>query len=183
MNTKELKFNIFLNAALTKKGYKLEELIQLSDQELDALPISTALITGIKETRDNNFITDPVTLEKELKDQLTNNNEHAPASPDILNEYKDVPHVTELKSDEVESEKPNELEVGDTVKPVEVVRVVASTSVLNKVKEALLEKDAKAVSAYTKHLKTVLTEEELSTLDPAVISDMINARIAEVKSK
>lgn len=176
MNTQELKFNIFLTAALTKKGFKLAELVKLSDEELDKLPLSTTLIQGIKETRDNNFIVDPILLETELTVQVQNNDEHRPVDPELINEYKDVP-IVEVQEEIITEQQSNLQEV------IEVERVITSTSIINKIKDALEQKEYKLVHLYVKHIKTALTEDELKTVDASMLSDMINARILEIKSK
>ncbi|EPE1232705.1 hypothetical protein ACSGOQ_005982, partial [Escherichia coli] len=64
---------------------------------------------------------------------------------------------------------------------VVIERVEASKEDLDIIKEALKTKELKSVANYVKHLKSLVPESILSSVDSSVVSQLINERIAEVK--
>ena len=61
--------------------------------------------------------------------------------------------------------------------------MVSSKEDLDIIKEALQTKELKSVSSYVKHLKSIVPEQILSSVDSSVVSQLINERITEVKEK
>lgn len=103
----------------------------------------------------------------------------------LVEEYKEVPvfeanpeEVTELQNAKSEAdEDEEEFEIED------VIRVESKGEDITIIKEALQGKEAKSFQPYIKHLKAEVPEAILNAVDSTLVSDMIEARIAEVKAQ
>ncbi|EFJ0711149.1 hypothetical protein [Escherichia coli] len=178
---KKMKQDLYTIRALVSKGYDLEEVIKLSEEEIDKLDLSNKLILNIKDYKQRGA--KPV---EEIKEQIAQDISVDEVSrnvpPEVIQEYV-VDSEEQVKvSEEVEiiaEELAPELEEDEVV----IERVVSSKEDLDIIKEALQTKEFKSVSNYVKHLKSLVPEQILSSVDSSVVSQLINERIAEVKEK
>ncbi|MED6561975.1 hypothetical protein VWH05_04170 [Escherichia coli O157] len=178
---KKMKQDLYTIRALVSKGYDLEEVIKLSEEEIDKLDLSNKLILNIKDYKQRGA--KPV---EEIKEQIAQDISVDEVSrnvpPEVIQEYV-VDSEEQVKvSEEVEiiaEELAPELEEDEVV----IERVVSSKEDLDIIKEALKTKELKSVSNYVKHLKSLVPEQILSSVDSSVVSQLINERIAEVKEK
>lgn len=178
---KKMKQDLYTIRALESKGYDLEEVIKLSEQEIDNLDLSHKLILNIKDYKQRGA--KPV---EEIKEQIAQDISIDEVSrnvpPEVIQEYA-VNSDEQMKvSDEVETiaeELTPEVEEDEIV----IERVVSSKEDLDIIKEALQTKELKSVSSYVKHLKSLVPEQILSSVDSSVVSQLINERITEVKEK
>lgn len=176
-----MKQDLYTIRALVSKGYDLEEVIKLSEEEIDKLDLSNKLILNIKDYKQRGA--KPV---EEIKEQIAQDISVDEVSrnvpPEVIQEYV-VDSEEQVKvSEEVEiiaEELAPELEEDEVV----IERVVSSKEDLDIIKEALKTKELKSVSNYVKHLKSLVPEQILSSVDSSVVSQLINERIAEVKEK
>ncbi|HAN4490088.1 TPA: hypothetical protein IFC62_004044 [Escherichia coli] len=176
-----MKQDLYTIRALVSKGYDLEEVIKLSEEEIDKLDLSNKLILNIKDYKQRGA--KPV---EEIKEQIAQDISVDEVSrnvpPEVIQEYV-VDSEEQVKvSEEVEiiaEELAPELEEDEVV----IERVVSSKEDLDIIKEALQTKELKSVSNYVKHLKSLVPEQILSSVDSSVVSQLINERIAEVKEK
>lgn len=176
-----MKQDLYTIRALVSKGYDLEEVIKLSEEEIDKLDLSNKLILNIKDYKQRGA--KPV---EEIKEQIAQDISVDEVSrnvpPEVIQEYV-VDSEEQVKvSEEVEiiaEELAPELEEDEVV----IERVVSSKEDLDIIKEALQTKELKSVSNYVKHLKSLVPEQILSSVDSSVVSQLINERIEEVKEK
>lgn len=182
MGIRTMKLDLFTIKALQSKGYELEHLLALTDEEVEALPISVTLIEGVKALRTRGGQTADVIAEQ-IADLMMREEVEVPAV--LVEEYKEVPvfeanpeEVTELQNAKSEAdEDEEEFEIED------VIRVESKGEDITIIKEALQGKEAKSFQPYIKHLKAEVPEAILNAVDSTLVSDMIEARIAEVKAQ
>lgn len=199
-----MKLDLFTIKALQSKGYELEQLLALTDEEVDALPISAKLIEGVKTLRARGGQTAEVIAEQ-IADLMMREETEVPE--EVVEEYKEVPEfeakpeevqkaipVSELdgvmarkltpeEADEIRKAKAEEAAVETEFATEDVIRVESKAEDIEIIKEALQGKEAKSFQPYIKHLKTAVPEAILDAVDSTLVSDMIEARIAEVKAQ
>lgn len=180
MGIRTMKLDLFTIKALQSKGYELEQLLALTDEEVEALPISVTLIEGVKALRTRGGQTADVIAEQ-IADLMMR--EEAEVPKVLVDEYKEVPEF-EAQPEEITKEQDEEAAVVETEFATEdVVRVESKGEDITIIKEALQGKEAKSFQPYIKHLKTAVPEAILNAVDSTLVSDMIEARIAEVKAQ
>lgn len=190
MGIRTMKLDLFTIKALQSKGYEVEQLLALTDEEVEALPISTKLIEGVKTLRLRGGQSADAIAEQ-IADLMMREEADAPA--EVIEEYKEVPvfvevveeHEIQVEGDEFESGESADGEGDEEVLPAteDVIRVESKAEDIEIIKEALKGKDAKSFQPYIKHLKTAVPEAILEAVDSTLVSDMIEARIAEVKAQ
>lgn len=183
MGIRTMKLDLFTIKALQSKGYELEQLLALTDEEVEALPISVTLIEGVKALRTRGGQTADVIAEQ-IADLMMR--EEAEVPKVLVEEYKEVPEfeaqpeeITEITKAQDEEAAAVETEFATE----DVVRVESKGEDITIIKEALQGKEAKSFQPYIKHLKTAVPEAILNAVDSTLVSDMIEARIAEVKAQ
>ena len=175
-----MKLDLFTIKALQSKGYELEQLLALTDEEVEALPISVTLIEGVKALRTRGGQTADVIAEQ-IADLMMREETEVPKV--LVEEYKEVPEF-EAQPEEITKEQTEEVAAAETEFATEdVVRVESKGEDITIIKEALQGKEAKSFQPYIKHLKTAVPEAILNAVDSTLVSDMIEARIAEVKAQ
>lgn len=180
MGIRTMKLDLFTIKALQSKGYELEQLLALTDEEVEALPISVTLIDGVKALRTRGGQTADVIAEQ-IADLMMR--EEAEVPKVLVEEYKEVPEF-EAQSEEITKEQAEEAVAVETEFVTEdVIRVESKGEDITIIKEALQGKEAKSFQPYIKHLKTAVPEAILNAVDSTLVSDMIEARIAEVKAQ
>lgn len=176
-----MKEDIFTIKALEAKGYTMDELIQLSDGELDELPISTRLIEGIKIIKARGGKT-ANEIAEEIADLMTvdvTSSEEVDAE-EIAEVYETdtEEHISiqeEIKSEVVEEEiKEDE---------VEIVRVVSNEDDVKTIVEVLATKSYKSFQPFIKLLQAEVPKVILDSVDSTLISELIEQRIADVKAE
>ena len=180
MGIRTMKLDLFTIKALQSKGYELEQLLALTDEEVEALPISVTLIEGVKALRTRGGQTADVIAEQ-IADLMMR--EEAEVPKVLVEEYKEVPEF-EAQPEEITKAQDEEAAAVETEFATEdVVRVESKGEDITIIKEALQGKEAKSFQPYIKHLKTAVPEAILNAVDSTLVSDMIEARIAEVKAQ
>lgn len=207
MGIRTMKLDLFTIKALQSKGYELEQLLALTDEEVEELPISVTLIEGVKALRARGGQSADA-LAEQIADLMMRDD--VPVVAEVAEEYKDVvafeaepEEVVEAKSvsideldgviarkvspeeaQEILQAKAEEAAAVETEFAQEdVIRVESKGEDINIIKEALQGKEAKSFQPYIKHLKTAVPEAILNSVDSTLVSDMIEARIAEVKEQ
>lgn len=183
MGIRTMKLDLFTIKALQSKGYELEQLLALTDAEVDALPISTTLIEGVKALRARGGQTADVIAEQ-IADLMMRDD--VPVIEEIAVDYKDLASF-EVQPEEVVEVVEEEFAVADEdddeFATEDVIRVESKAEDIDVIKEALQGKEAKSFQPFIKHLKTAVPEAILDAVDSTVVSDLIEARIAEVKAQ
>lgn len=184
MGIRTMKLDLFTIKALQSKGYELEQLLALTDAEVDALPISTTLIDGVKALRARGGQTADVIAEQ-IADLMMRDD--VPVIEEIAVDYKDLASFEVQPEEVVEVVEEEEFAVADEddeeFATEDVIRVESKAEDIDVIKEALQGKEAKSFQPFIKHLKTAVPEAILDAVDSTVVSDLIEARIAEVKAQ
>lgn len=173
-----MKQDLYFIKALKSKGYELDEVIKMTDHQIDRLSLSQRIIESIKDYKQRGALS-----VEDIKEQISNDISIDPASRDIppsaIAEYVEN---TEEQNEVLEEVKKIEEESNPVLEDeIVITRVESSKEDLDIVKNALKSKELKSVSNYIKHLKSAVPEAILSTIDSTVISRLIEERIAEVK--
>lgn len=178
MEHKQMKQDLFFIKALRSKGYELEDVIKMTDQQIDRLSLSQRIIESIKDYKNRGAL--PVS---EIKEQISNDisidAESRNLTPEVLNQY--VVNNEEQNTVLEEVKKIEEEQNPVLEDEIVITRVVSSKEDLDLIKKSLRNKELKSVSNYIKHLKAEVPEAILSAVDSTVITDLIEERIAEVK--
>lgn len=193
-----MKQDLFTIKALQSKGYDMNEILSMTDEEIDALPISTKLIEGAKlyKLRGGKSAE---SIAEDIADMMMRE-ESEPVKEEIIEDYKAVPlsdlegvMAVPLNSEEGqrilasreevlagESSEANE-EVQE-VQEVEIIRTESNHDDIQIIKESLQRKEAKSFQPFIKHLKAEVPEAILDSVDSTLVAELIEARIAEVKA-
>ena len=177
---KQMKQDLYTIRALESKGYILDEVIKLSDEEIDKLQLSNKLLVNIKDYKSRGA--KPVEVIKEkIAEDISVDEVSRNVAPEVIESY--VVDTEELikVSEEVQVIAEELAPVVEEEDVVVIERVEASKEDLDIIKEALKTKELKSVANYVKHLKSLVPESILSSVDSSVVSQLINERIAEVK--
>lgn len=178
---KQMKQDLYTIRALESKGYSLDEVIKLSDEEIDKLQLSNKLLVNIKDYKSRGA--KPVEVIKEkIAEDISVDEVSRNVAPEVIESYV-VDTEEQIKvSEEVQVIAEELAPVVEEEEDVVVIeRVEASKEDLDIIKEALKTKELKSVANYVKHLKSLVPESILSSVDSSVVSQLINERIAEVK--
>ena len=177
---KQMKQDLYTIRALESKGYILDEVIKLSDEEIDKLQLSNKLLVNIKDYKSRGA--KPVEVIKEkIAEDISVDEVSRNVAPEVIEAYV-VDTEEQIKvSEEVQVIAEELAPVVEEEDVVVIERVEASKEDLDIIKEALKTKELKSVANYVKHLKSLVPELILSSVDSSVVSQLINERIAEVK--
>ncbi len=177
---KQMKQDLYTIRALESKGYILDEVIKLSDEEIDKLQLSNKLLVNIKDYKSRGA--KPVEVIKEkIAEDISVDEVSRNVAPEVIESYV-VDTEEQIKvSEEVQVIAEELAPVVEEEDVVVIERVEASKEDLDIIKEALKTKELKSVANYVKHLKSLVPESILSSVDSSVVSQLINERIAEVK--
>lgn len=177
---KQMKQDLYTIRALESKGYSLDEVIKLSDEEIDKLQLSNKLLVNIKDYKSRGA--KPVEVIKEkIAEDISVDEVSRNVAPEVIESYV-VDTEEQIKvSEEVQVIAEKLAPVVEEEDVVVIERVEASKEDLDIIKEALKTKELKSVANYVKHLKSLVPESILSSVDSSVVSQLINERIAEVK--
>ncbi|EON7861178.1 hypothetical protein HI145_RS00825 [Escherichia coli] len=177
---KQMKQDLYTIRALESKGYVLDEVIKLSDEEIDKLQLSNKLLVNIKDYKSRGA--KPVEVIKEkIAEDISVDEVSRNVAPEVIESYV-VDTEEQIKvSEEVQVIAEELAPVVEEEDVVVIERVEASKEDLDIIKEALKTKELKSVANYVKHLKSLVPESILSSVDSSVVSQLINERIAEVK--
>lgn len=192
MGTRTMKQDIFTIKAIESKGYELEELITRPDEEIEKLPLSAKLITYIQELKTRGGKTADQIAEQIADLMMREENEPAPAVVEAYTDVSEVvdelPPIAKVVAEDaqiaVESDDSITIEAETIVvetKEVPVERTESAPDDIAVIREALASKEAKSFQPFIKHLKAVVPAAILDAVDSTVVSDLIDARIAEVK--
>lgn len=174
MDYKKAKFDAFVLTALSKKNYKIEELILLSDAELEALPISNKIIIAIKGYRDQGGITEKEVqkqIEKILDEDTTTN-----ISAETIEYIKNTPQQ-ERTEDVIQDSFENTPDDNE----VEIIHKISSKEDIDIIRDVLQKKELKSFANYTKLLKSEVPEAILTSVESTTLNSLIEERINEVK--
>lgn len=176
-----MKEDIFTIKALESKGYVMDELILLSEDELDALPISQRLIDGVKTVKARGGKTADEIAEV-LADLM---NEDVTSSVEV--DVESVAEIYETDTEEhiiVQEEIQQEVVVEEVQEDeVVIVRIESDAEDVNAVTEVLATKSYKSFQPYIKLLQAEVPKAILDSVDATLISELIESRIAEVKAE
>lgn len=184
-----MKFDLFVLKALEKKGYVLDEVIKLSDEEIDELHLSDKIITSIKEYKQRGGLTS-----KEVAEELARImelDEETHISTEAIVEYSEVPKPEVLEIDISEMNSAEAVEFTQSVKDEfvktetteeDVVRTIASPEDIKIIKEVLQKKELRSFATYTKLLKSEVPAAVLDAVESTTLNSLIDERIAEVKA-
>ena len=211
MGIRAMKFDLFVLKTLEKKGYTVDSLMEMSDEELDELNLPDKIISQIKEYKLRGGKT-PQQVAEELAALMEADSETNMEPDEVLSTYKgednstnkiEVPSIQteddakayiEKVKDNGESSvtfktdgsieiQADEINIvsADEVE-VEVVRSIAKTEDLQIIKDTLKKKELRSFAAYTKLLKTEVPEAILTSVESTTLNTLIDERIAEVKA-
>lgn len=178
---KQMKQDLYIIKALRSKGYDIEEVMAMTIEEIEALPLPQRIINNAKDYKERGAKPVEVIKEKIFED-ISIDETSRNVKPEVIEEYVENSEEQEKALEEVkqiveEQQEPEEEDV------VVIERIEASKEDLDIIKSALQTKELKTVSAYIKHLKAEVPEAILSAVDSTVVSRLVNERIAEVKEK
>jgi vacuolar-type H+-ATPase subunit I/STV1 len=177
---KQMKQDLYTIRALESKGYTLDEVIKLSDEEIDKLQLSNKLLLNIKDYKSRGA--KPVEVIKEqIAEDISVDEVSRNVAPEVIEAYVENTEEQLKVSEEVQEIAEELAPVVEEEDVVVIERVEASKEDLDIIKEALQTKELKSVANYVKHLKSLVPESILSSVDSSVVSQLINERIAEVK--
>lgn len=174
-----MKEDIFTIKALESKGYDMMELITLSNEELDALPISQRLIEGIKTVKARGGKTADQIAE-EIADLMSvdiTSTEEVDA-PIVAEVYETNTEEQDVILDEIKQEAIVEEHKEDEVV---IVRIESSKEDVSTVQEVLATKEFKTFQPYIKLLQTEIPKPILDAVDSTLLTELIESRIAQVK--
>ena len=169
-----LKQDIFTIKAVESKGYDIQELIKLSDKELDELPLSVKLIEFVKNYKQRGGKT-----AQEIADEIADimsQGEVTIEDDSVLNDYKTDTEEQIAVKEEIEEQ---------VVIPEDEVKIVipeVSQEDIDIIKAALQKKELRGHVSYMKFLKTEVPQVILDAVNGSVLNDLINARLTEIKS-
>lgn len=176
-----MKEDIFTIKALESKGYVMDELIQLSDEDLDTLPISQRLIDGIKTVKARggktaeeiaNEIADLMTIDVTSSSEVN--------AVEISEIYETNTEEHNIAQEEIEEEIiPEVLEEDEVI----IVRKESNEDDVKTVIEVLETKAYKSFQPYIKLLQAEVPKVILDSVDSTLISELIDKRISEVKAE
>lgn len=187
MSTKIMKMELYLLKVLESKNIDIDDVVKMSSDEIDNLPLSAKVITEIK-----NYIARGAKSEEEItkeieKEKEQPSDERFVPPVDIITTYKipEEPDVAETNStDIIETDIPQEnTPVVEEKEELVVLRKFTSPEAIEELERVLNLKEYKSIAAYTKHIKTEMSEDAISEVDSETMMNMINKRIAEVKAK
>lgn len=172
-----MKQDIFTIKAVQAKGYDIKELIKLDDSEIDKLTLPVKLIQSIKEYKMRGGKTSKEIAEEIAQIMI----QESPVLENITvdeaaNEYKMNTDEQQAVIDEINES----VVIPDD--EVAIVRVESSQEDISIIVSALKEKEFKSFAPFLKHLKTAVPAQILSAVDGATVNELIESRIAEVKS-
>lgn len=191
-----MKQDLFTIKALQSKGYDMNEILAMTDEELEALPISTKLIEGAKLYKLRGGKT-AESIAEDIAD-LMMREESAPIKEEVIEDYKAVP-LSELEGvmavpldsdegqrilasrEEILSGESSET-IEEEVQEVEIIRSESNHDDIQIIKESLQRKEAKSFQPFIKHLKAEVPEAILDSVDSTLVAELIETRIAEVKA-
>ena len=173
-----MKLDLFTIKAIQAKGYDKDELIKLTEQELDELPLPTKIIQAVKDYKARGGKT-PDQIAEELADIML---AETPTVENVTVEEVVAEYKTNTEEQQVIS-----TEIDDSVVipegEVEIVRKEASAEDIETINQALSEKEFKSFAPFLKHLKAAVPATILADVDGSKLNELIDARIAEVKAK
>lgn len=176
-----MKEDIFTIKALESKGYVMDELIQLSEAELDALPISQRLIDGVKTVKARGGKSADQIAE-ELADLMT-----IDVTSSVEVDAVEVAEVYETDTEEhivIQEEIQQEVVVEEVQEDeVVIVRVESDKADVDTIVEVLSTKAYKSFQPFIKLLQAEVPKVILDAVDSTLISELIEKRIAEVKAE
>lgn len=179
MGTRTMKQDIFILKAIETKGYDIDELIKLSDKEIEALPLANKIIEGIKNHKARGGQT-PDQIAERIADMMM---EPVDSDVEAVPEYVEQSEEQNAVLVEITENKAAEETVSEDAEPtVEIVHEVAKQEDVETVKEALQQKEFRSFASYMKLLKSAVPDAILGSIESTVISELIDARIAEVKA-
>lgn len=187
MDMKQMKLDIFTIKALEAKGYVVEEVIKLSEKEIDNLPIATKLCEAIKAyvkngAKSESQLTDTFNSER-LKESIPEQHAAVLSSKYIENTVEQNTVLEKIEDEVKEKMSEASAELEDTEhKVLDVIRTSVSTDDIKMIKDSLAKKELKTFQTYIKHLKSEIPADILNGIDSTVIAELIENRIAEVKT-
>lgn len=179
MDHKQMKIDIFTIKALESKGFVLEEVLALPDQDIEKLQLPARIINEVIEYKKRGVqpaevLKEVVTSERLIDDSTVE------VSPIIVEQYVVNTEEQNIIAEEVKVEFEESNPIAED--EVEIIREVADQEDIQIIKDALNDKELKTIAAYTKHLKSVVPASILDDVDSTIIAGLIDARIAEVKN-
>lgn len=182
MGLKEMKLDIYTIKAIKAKGYDIDSLVKLSDEDIQKLDLSQTLIDLVIEYKKRGASSESELKEK-IKDIAMGKPEEdeitEPVKPEVIETYKKNSEEQDKSLEQVHQEHEELNPVAED--EVEIERTESSPDDVSIIKEALQKKDYKSFQPYIKFLKTEVPEAILTAVDSTVLSELIEQRIAEVK--
>ncbi|YP_010843061.1 hypothetical protein ACQ27_gp177 [Klebsiella phage K64-1] len=166
---------IYIIKVLEGKGYNINEVIKKSDKEIKSLPLSRQIIEGIISYKEKGS-PKLEEIEKKIFDKRYNPDVEVKTS-DIIEYVKNTDEQNEVL-DNIKQEQLEE--IPDDV--IVIKHTAPNKEDLDIIKDALQQKELRTIAKYVKHLKDTVPSAIMSAVDSVTINDLINARIAEVKS-
>lgn len=177
MGTRAMKQDIFILKAIEAKGYNIDDLTALSDKELDALPLPVKIIEGVKlyKGRGGKSATEIAEQIADLMMEAVDSD--VEAVPEYVEQTQENQEVLEKITEE------SVVEVQKSDEPVvEIIHAEAKQEDVDAVIEVLKQKEFRSFASYMKLLKAEVPAAVLASIESTKISELIDARIAEVKA-
>ena len=187
MDLKQMKLDIFTIKALEAKGYIVDEVIKLSEKEIDNLPISTKLCEAIKAYVKNGAKSETVLSETfnqaRLVETISDESAAILSSKYTENTVEQNTVLEQIEDEVKEKKSESQSAIEDAEKKVlDVIRTSVSSNDIQMIKDSLAKKELKTFQTYIKHLKSEIPSDILDGIDSTVIAELIENRIAEVKT-
>lgn len=176
MGLRGLRKDKFTAKALETKGYDVEKILSLTDEEVEKLPLSTKLIECIKEFRARGGKT-PEQIANEIADLMIKDDE---SNIEFVSDYSEQSIEQNLVLEQITETKKQEETEEENV--VEIVHKVASPEDIEVIKTALQMKEFRSFASYMKLLKAQVPATIFESVESVTVSELIDARIAEVKA-
>ncbi|USL83723.1 hypothetical protein A4_56 [Escherichia phage A4] len=178
---KQMKQDLYIIKALRSKGYEIDEVMAMSIEEIEALPLPQRIIENAKDYKARGAKPVEVIKEKIFED-ISVDEASRNVKPEVIEEYVENSEDQEKALEEVKQIVEEQQESVESEEDVVVIeRIEASKEDLDIIKTSLQSKELKTVAAYIKHLKAEVPEAILAAVDSSVVSRLVNERIAEVK--
>lgn len=182
MGLKEMKLDIYTIKAIKAKGYDIEEIVKLSNEEIQDLKLPQTLTDLVIQYKQRG-----ASSESELKEKIKDiamgkpDDDEVPemVEPEVIETYKTNSEEQDKNLEEVQQEFEDTNVVAED--EVQIERKESSADDITIIKEALQKKEYKSFQPYIKFLKTEVPEAILSAVDSTVLNELLEQRIAEVK--
>lgn len=175
MGTRAMKKEIFMLKALKTKGYDVATLIELTEEQINELPLPAVMIDSVLAMKKRGGKTPEEIAEEIAAIMMQTDDSDVTLAP----EYFQQTPEQEIAIQEMHEESKTELAEDE----VQIVHEIASPEDIEVIRTALQQKEFRSVASYGKHLRSAVPASIFDSVPSLTITELIEARIKEVKAK